>query len=955
MKQFLLFAFFSVFSLGLSAQVYVDADATGSGDGTSWANAYPNLNNALLAAPAGASVWIADGTYTTPDSVSFFINKELTVLGGFNGTETSAEAADPVANETILSGDVLGNDAAGVYDSLTFADNNRILSIVDPNAVPTFTVTLDGLTFTNGGIALDQPQNALRVLFSGGAIRAVARTNASRLKFSGNRANYGSAVAIVSSMADSSVFDDITLEGNFSGGDYQFFIDDTDEVTVMNSNFIAAAGEVQESGFLYALFSLGLTVDNCNFSNLTTASRPALAGQGSGLRAVNTDRLLVRNSTFTGLSADLGGAVLIAQNPNSAPSPGETMGLDDFVFDNCTFTDNTAIRGAAIGSFTSNINLTNSTITGSRSSNIGGAIYLQATDTRSYLHNYSNNTLTDNQCVGAGGAMCLLLAVTADVTGTIDGCTFSENIANDGQGAVAFMQGRSNFTITNSEISENVGGFGTILTRGVVGLDVTNVTFEDNGNGTDAFQGAGIAIYFNPGSAGMTIDSSTFTNNVVVQNEQNIRSGGPAVFLLSFTEEEIPVSITNSTFSANASSGTTGAGQVVATAGALLSSGPMDLSIDQCDFFDNSTEGDGGAINVILGEVSRDTTNNIVTVVNQTFSGSISNSRFVNSSAMNQGGAISTQKAVFDVANCVFVNNSANNAGGGAISFNGNAPFQEDSGALREVGSVVLDANLVHNTFALNSSNEGAFGNDIALFQPGDTNDPDTNSLKVVLLNNAFLNTNGRPAIQAEPGANQPAGFIEVGDLFVESLGGNFYNSEYDSLLVLNAADSIDVSIGQFAEISALFADLEDNTGEGPNTDLVITDPLTDNPLINNGVANALVPAVDFRGNPRGVAPDVGAYEADQEAVSTGEPLENSGLDITFFPNPTQGFLNVRNDEPSIGRFTLIVADQNGRILNAGRLSGTNNRVDFTNVPAGVYNLQVVANGKIYSKQIVKQ
>ena len=61
------------------------------------------------------------------------------------------------------------------------------------------------------------------------------------------------------------------------------------------------------------------------------------------------------------------------------------------------------------------------------------------------------------------------------------------------------------------------------------------------------------------------------------------------------------------------------------------------------------------------------------------------------------------------------------------------------------------------------------------------------------------------------------------------------------------------------------------------------------------------------------------------------------------------------NDETTIEQFTLIVADQTGRILKANRFNGTNNRIDFTNVPAGVYNLQVVVNGKIYSKQIVKQ
>lgn len=68
-------------------------------------------------------MWIAAGTYVTPDTASFFIDKELTVLGGFAGTETNADAADPDANPTILSGDVLGNDGTMGFDSLLYLDN----------------------------------------------------------------------------------------------------------------------------------------------------------------------------------------------------------------------------------------------------------------------------------------------------------------------------------------------------------------------------------------------------------------------------------------------------------------------------------------------------------------------------------------------------------------------------------------------------------------------------------------------------------------------------------------------------------------------------------------------------------------------------------------------------------------------------------------------------------------
>jgi hypothetical protein len=942
MKQFLLFACLSVFSLSLSAQVYVDADATGTGDGTTWADAYTNLNDALLAATSGSSVWIADGTYTTPDTASFFIDKELTVLGGFNGTETDATAADPVTNVTILSGDVMGNDGVA-YDSTTYADNNRVLFIQDTNDVSVYTVTLDGLTFANGAIALDQLEGDPLTVFSGGGLLTFARTTASRLTFTANRANFGSAVAAIFPTVDGSTFDDITLSGNHSSGGHQFYMNSVNDVTVSNSNFTGADGEVQQSGFMNINFALGVTVDNCNFSSLSTP-----ASRGAGLRAADCDRLLVTNSNFDGLLADLGGAVQISQTGDSDPVDGETMGLDDYVFRGCSFTNNTANqRGAAITSFNTNLDLDACTVTDNLGGTIGGAFYMQPADGRSYMHNYSKSVISNNRDNGAGGAICMLVFGTADVAGTIDGTTIEGNISADGQGAFSYLQGRNNFTITNSNFSENVAGFGTIISRGVVGMDMNNVTFEDNGNSTDAFQGAGIAIYFDPGSTGMTVDSSDFVNNTVTQNGNNIRSGGAAIYALGNDFSEMPLNITNSSFGGNAAAdGTSG--------GAILALGSFGLNIDNCDFLDNTAGGEGGAIDIVVDEFSRDTTNEVITVTAELFSGSISNSRFFNSVAESQGGAIATQGSVVDLTNCVFVNNVANVNSGGAIIFNGNGPLLDgdENDNVREVGSFVLDANLVNNTFSLNSRGDDAFGDDIAFFQPGDINDTDSNSMKIVLLNNAFINNTERVSVEAEPGAdNADFGFVAVGDLFVESLGGNFYNAEISTDLTLETTDILNEDI----DATEVFVDVEDDAGEGPNTDLVITDPLTDNPLINAGVTNALVPATDVRGNPRGDAPDIGAYEAEQGAVSTGEPIENSGLDITFYPNPTQDILNVRNDETTIEQFTLIVADQTGRILKANRFNGTNNRIDFTNVPAGVYNLQVVVNGKIYSKQIVKQ
>ena len=75
-----------------STQIYVDKDATGANDGTSWTNAFTSLKDATDLASSGVEVWVADGTYYptsgTDRTTSFVVNSGAKIYGGFNGTET---------------------------------------------------------------------------------------------------------------------------------------------------------------------------------------------------------------------------------------------------------------------------------------------------------------------------------------------------------------------------------------------------------------------------------------------------------------------------------------------------------------------------------------------------------------------------------------------------------------------------------------------------------------------------------------------------------------------------------------------------------------------------------------------------------------------------------------------------------------------------------------------------
>lgn len=899
-----LFLLAVLLTAGLSAQtIYVNIDNATPGDGTSWATAYTNLNDALLGAAAGAEVWIAAGTYVTPDTASFFIDKELTVLGGFAGTETSADAADPDTNPTILSGDVMGNDGEMGFDSLLFADNNRILFITDTADVSAYTVTLDGLSFVHGGIAEDTDDFNTN---AGAGLSSYAKLSASRLKFSANYSRVGAALFVRFPSTNGSVFDDIEVSDNFTAGQRTIYIRDNIGVEFKNSSFMGEGTDVAGADGMFRGFNtIGLTFLDCDFSDIWSAS------SGGGIAVSNSDSTLVDGCTFDNVRTDGWGGGINSSNST-------------IFVRNSTFENNVSIRNGAGLYFQTN----NETV---------AAVTLES--------------CTFDECEGGafGGAIGLLGFDTSVFEATIDDCTFTDNISNsNGRGAACYVQGNNNpITLTNSLLQGNVAQGGAFVNNSDGALTVRNTRFIDNGSSTETGRGA-LVVFMTTGEP-LIIDSCLFEDNLITTVDGFFSAGG-AAYLFGGDQIPTPLTVTNTQFINNAAGGD-------APGGGMYFSSAWDATIDNCEF-DGNTSGDiGGAIHSRTFESSRDTSETgEVTVAFRPFTGKVSNSRFINNFAAGQGGAIGTFRSAFDVANCLFVNNQLATEGvsGGAIIFNGVSQFFDDFGELPLTGNLPLASTMINNTFVdnLKGGADGAVGNDIALFQEGSSDGLNGGSISLTLLNNAFLQTEQGASIEIEAGREE-ATITAVGAITATSLGGNFYNNEIEATLdLIGTEDVVDESL---TDVEALFVDIQDDAGEGVNAQLSIPATPEDNPLINSAVVSDLVPETDIEGNPRGEAPDIGAYEADQSAVSTGEPLANSGLDIAFFPNPTQNVLNVRNDEAGIDRFTVLVSDQSGRVLKARQLTGESNSLDFTNVPAGVYNLQVMVKGKIYGQQIVKQ
>jgi len=105
-------------SLQAASTIFVNAGAAGANSGTSWTDAYTDLQSALARAVSGDEIWVAAGTYKptagADRGATFQLKNGVGIYGGFAGTETTRTARSAASNITTLSGDI---GAAGSSDN----------------------------------------------------------------------------------------------------------------------------------------------------------------------------------------------------------------------------------------------------------------------------------------------------------------------------------------------------------------------------------------------------------------------------------------------------------------------------------------------------------------------------------------------------------------------------------------------------------------------------------------------------------------------------------------------------------------------------------------------------------------------------------------------------------------------------------------------------------------------
>lgn len=311
--------------------IYVDASAPASGDGTSWATAFDNLQDALAVAVSGKTIWVAKGVYY-PDvggvqsnddqNATFALIDGVSIYGGFAGTETALSQRDVATNVTILSGDITQNDTnndmnfiAEITDNLAGPNSQTVINgeNVDNNT------RIDGMTITAGS------SNTI-----GGGIycgNSAQGPSINQLTFIGNKAtDKGGAMYGCAQNINQSLFSN--NRASIAGAIYSF------DANIANSEFVSntasglVGGAIRNSGNNLTIINSKFIGNSANFS--TNFSK-------GGAIWTSTD-VFLENSLFSGNSSMSKGGALFLQGTGNAHLV------------NVTLTGNKGAQGGAIGS-----------------------------------------------------------------------------------------------------------------------------------------------------------------------------------------------------------------------------------------------------------------------------------------------------------------------------------------------------------------------------------------------------------------------------------------------------------------------------------------------------------------------------------------------------------------------------------------------------------------------------
>lgn len=178
--------------LQMNAQQTLFVKKGAQGNGSSWSQAFGDLQQALQIAKPGTEIWVAAGVYTPSQTgnrnASFVINDGITLLGGFVGHEATKQQRNWENNPSILSGNI---------GDLNSSDDNSFNVVYTRNVRQ---VSVDGFIICSGNAVNSNEKEQEGHRTSTGAAwynEASAGTHAVSIKnctFQDNKSNYAAGI-----------------------------------------------------------------------------------------------------------------------------------------------------------------------------------------------------------------------------------------------------------------------------------------------------------------------------------------------------------------------------------------------------------------------------------------------------------------------------------------------------------------------------------------------------------------------------------------------------------------------------------------------------------------------------------------------------------------------------------------------------------------------------------------
>lgn len=338
---------FFVLCFNLKSQTvrYVKPVSSGTGDGSSWANASSDLQTIINGSSANNEIWIAAGVYKptqdafgnlTPTDLrerTFHIKDSVKIYGGFIGNETILSQRNFNTNLTILNGDFNGNDVisgSGMTLSITGNAENAyhvVTSVGDSSATLVDGLVISGGNSNGSGTSFIESITTSRVE-GGGLNLTSSKTTITNCTFENNAGSQGAGLNCTNSAATVSYCNLKNNKSTNTGGGMRVLIA---TARITNCNY---SGNYSAKGGALVIASSSSIVSHCTFQeNFSSADGGAINNNTGVITPQINDCVFYNNRCITNGSA-------ISMN---------TPGSIQTSITNCTFFKNTGgLNGGTI-------------------------------------------------------------------------------------------------------------------------------------------------------------------------------------------------------------------------------------------------------------------------------------------------------------------------------------------------------------------------------------------------------------------------------------------------------------------------------------------------------------------------------------------------------------------------------------------------------------------------------